>query len=309
MAEGLRPYEKDFGTAVMTVRVVRNRRMEPLLRGVRRKSRRVGKHAFLIIEIDGEYYVNSLASEDKKQGSISDQEWLDLKYDAALSALKYEANLICLTLNLTRPGSISADEGYSFVSGKRFGSTQPFYADDLYEAVTASEKFGWPTLINLDFRRTWHWLIKSDVLADGVGVNRLGRAIAALSHLTSSNLSATSSLNLVWILLGLESLYSTGSVGMKEQLLGKSEALLGPRKENKKAFGAVYDFRSRLLHGDIDIPLRFSEYDAVKKYEDFHSELYRHEGLAMAALIATLQSLAQRDVNYINFKYEINADS
>lgn len=92
MAEGLRPYEKDFGTAVMTVRVVRNRRMEPLLRGVRRKSRRVGKHAFLIIEIDGEYYVNSLASEDKKQGSISDQEWLDLKYDAALSALKYEAS-------------------------------------------------------------------------------------------------------------------------------------------------------------------------------------------------------------------------
>jgi hypothetical protein len=121
--------------------------------------------------------------------------------------------------------------------------------------------------------------------------------------LTTPDLSSTSSIDLVWILLGLEALYSKGNVGLKEQLLGKTEALLGPRTENKKAFGTVYDFRSRFLHGDVDLPLRFTEFDAVQKYEDFHVELSRNEHLALAVLLSTLQWMVSRNATELVFEY------
>jgi hypothetical protein len=139
-----------------------------------------------------------------------------------------------------------------------------------------------------------------------MGVGRLGRSLAAVSHLTTADLESTSCIDLVWILLGLESLYSKGNVGLKEQLLGKTEAILGPRTENKKAFGIVYDFRSRLIHGNVDIPLRFTEFNAVETFADFHEELLRNEELALAVLLATLQWMAVNDVTELNFEYSLS---
>lgn len=143
------------------------------------------------------------------------------------------------------------------------------------------------------------------MLVDGIGVGRVGRALAAVSHLTTSHLKSTSSIDLVWILLGLESLYSKGNIGLKEQLLGKTEALLGPRTENKKAFGIVYDFRSRFLHGDVDLPLRFTEFNALKKYEDFYDELSRNEHLALAVLLSTLQWMICHNATELVFEYAL----
>ena len=79
--------------------------------------------------------------------------------------------------------------------------------------------------------------------------------MAALSYAAPGSVDSESSLNLAWVLLGLEALYCTGNVGLREQLVAKSELVLGPRVENKKAFGAMYDFRSRLLHGDMDLQI------------------------------------------------------
>jgi hypothetical protein len=71
------------------------------------------------------------------------------------------------------------------------------------------------------------------------GRDPLGRAVGAISHSTTTSLLATSSINLVWTLHGLEALYSTSDVISKEKLLGKTETILRPRTENKKAFGSI----------------------------------------------------------------------
>jgi hypothetical protein len=144
-------------------------------------------------------------------------------------------------------------------------------------------------------------------LVDGVGVGRLGRALSALSHLTTDGNAAGNSIELAWVLLGLEALYTRGNVGLKEQLLGKTEAILGPRTENKKLFGAVYDFRSRLIHGDVDIPVRFTTFDGVEKYEKFHAERYDHEALATAVLIATLQWMIKSNLYSLDFYYSVKS--
>jgi hypothetical protein len=89
----------------------------------------------------------------------------------------------------------------------------------------------------------------------------------------------------------------------------KTEVVLGPRLENKKAFGAIYDFRSRLLHGDVDIPLRYTQWDGVKKYESFRDELVESEGLALATLIATLQRMLAQAQTDLKFQYKLHTET
>jgi hypothetical protein len=49
--------------------------------------------------------------------------------------------------------------------------TEPFFATELYDAVTASQEFGWPKFLDVNFRDTWQWLIQSEALIAGVGVD------------------------------------------------------------------------------------------------------------------------------------------
>ena len=220
-----------------------------------------------------------------------------------------EANLFMLAANIARPGTLSASEGFAFADGALILQTKPFYAERLSNCVNAATKLGWPRFTPVSIRDVWEWMRTSCVIKDGVGTDSMGRALSALSHLTSESLNDSSSIELVWILLGLEALYSKGNVGLKEQLLAKTEPILGRRIENKKAFGAVYDFRSRLIHGDIDIPMRFTSHDAVPAFEEFQSELSRNESIALAALIATLQFMTARNLRSLVFKYELQVGS
>lgn len=117
-----------------------------------------------------------------------------------------------------------------------------------------------------------------------------------------------SGISLIWSLLGLEALYGKGSTGLKEQLVGKTEAFLGERTENKKRFGAMYDFRSRFIHGNIDIPFRYSPYDAISEFQEFHSDLYSRGQIALAALIATLQRMAANGWYDLRFAYSVHGE-
>lgn len=304
--ETLPPLDSAFGGSLMRIRWVDDPAKEPLLSGIWKQPPRVRDYSLLIVEIDAENCARSIA--DSSQIPEDDPFETNLHIvseQVSTYVFQHEINNVLLIANILYPGAISAIEGYVMVNGEPAGGTSPFYAEHLFGAVMAATDLGWPKFYAIPFVDAWRWLRHSGALSDGIGIGRLGRAIAALSHLTTSNFEPTSSVGLVWILLGLEALYSRGNVGLKEQLLGKTESILGPRTENKKVFGGVYDFRSRLLHGDVDIPLRYSPFDAVKKFEDFHDELMKSEDLALATLIATLQWMARNDTQEMDFVYTL----
>ena len=135
--------------------------------------------------------------------------------------------------------------------------------------------------------------------------DRVGRAIAALSYLIKHKAKDEHELALVWALLGLEALYGDSNVGLKAQLLGKSEAFLGPREVNKKKFGWMYDFRSRLIHGDVDLPFAHNDFDATPEFEGFWADLWECETLATAILLATLQKLCLAKAYRLEFNYSV----
>ena len=295
-----------FDGALFTVSVLDSPDQEPLLQGRWEPPYGIRSYSLLNFLIDGTACMERIRSESSwKPGEISEDDKERLFLEVATSYFEHEVVVFLLAANIARPGVLSVVEGYGFVDEYFVGATKPFFADSLFGAIRASSETGWPKMILPPIAQTWKWLKESGVLVDGVGVEQLGRALSALSHLTSATLSSSSSVDLFWVLLGLEALYARGNVGLKEQLLGKTEVVLGPRTENKKLFGAVYDFRSRLIHGDVDVPLRFSQFDAVEKFERFHEKLHRNEELALAALLGTLHWMVTHNVHSLDFVYAL----
>src|ERR1700761_1047229 len=268
------------------------------------------EYRLLAVSVEAQLYIDRLAAEYRESEDAGIRRGAEsLALDVAVSEFEMHVNNLLLLANLLRPGSIDADKGFAVHGEKLFRETAPFVAHRLYEAVQASNIASWPPFHTVALRDAWAWLERSRCTSKGVGVGPLGRAWAALSHVTTDSLFSSSSIDLVWALVGLEALYAKGNVGLKEQLVAKTEVILGPRQRNKKDFGAIYDYRSRLLHGDLDLPLRYTPYDAAFGYQKFDDELARHEALALAVLIATLQLMASRSWTELEFNYVVSGRS
>ena len=310
MGDEIAAFNPDFGQTKFNMRVSHRPAEEVLARKRWKTSLSSRTHAALILEADPSQLVEVIRSKSKlTPGAFTDAQLNHQFLKATVTHFEMEVSLLFLILSIVRPGSIATTSGFAFADGEEIGRLQPFHAHDLFFAVEVSASLGWPMFPNPPLASGWNWLLASAAVEDGVGIGHLGRALSAVSHLTRGEASQSSQIDLVWVLLGLEALYSRGNVGLKEQLLGKSEALLGSRFENKKAFSGVYDYRSRLLHGDVDIPLRFSPFDGAKKFEDFQSKLFRSEDIASATLICTLQEMIASNRYSIEFEYAMKVHS
>jgi hypothetical protein len=232
---------------------------------------------------------------------ISEEELLDISKSLAADDLK---KLICdliLTSNIAKPSSIDSRSGFIFVDGELKSELDDYYGCELCLSLELAQKLGWPPINKTSIIKTWEWISRIDSFDNGVPEGPAGRAIAAMSYILNDD----SFLRIVWALLGLEALYGKGNIGLREQLLAKSESFLGSRTMNKKKFGNMYDYRSRLLHGDIDIPLEYTPYDGEDRFMSFLGDTAESTQIAEAMLIATLQKMVSKNIYELNFRYTL----
>ena len=265
-------------------------------------------HSALVVETDVVDFVDAFHVEMRtSHPHFSETEIAKVAQGYAIQNVGLEVANLLLLANVLRPGALSTAEGFGFFEGALVCRTQSFYAEEWSRALFARDKYNWPKFTPVTIAQAWDWLRTVNCFDDGIARGRTGRALAALSYLAPPRPESGSSMNLAWVLLGLEALYASGNVGLREQLVAKTELVLGPRSENKKAFGAMYDFRSRLLHGDIDLPLRYTPFDAVPYFERHIEELGDFEGLGLAALVATIQVMINNSLQELGFRYAIEA--
>lgn len=275
------------------------------------KPHRVRSYYLLVFKVDGgicETSISKLIDSIPKDEKYRDELIAHYKNDLPITSIFLEIHNFFLVANIAFPGALSTQKGISFIANKKYEEIEGFYAEDLYGALVTAERLKWPKLLRVSILDTWNWLNSSNIIESGLGKNSLGRALAAFSQLTKGSFAENSTLNIIWALLALEAIYTKGNIGLKEQLASKTEVLLGKKEENKKAFGKMYDFRSRLVHGDIDIPLRYSLYDGTLEFENFHMDLYESSHIAIATLIATFQKLIKNNWKGLEFKYSVNCD-
>jgi hypothetical protein len=138
---------------------------------------------------------------------------------------------------------------------------------------------------------------------DGIGRTRVGRALAALTHVFEERESLNPGPRLLWALLGLEALYCDGKEGLKAQLIRKAQLLLGPFSSHKKSMSKLYDYRSRFVHGGLDLPIsyryRADDEDAGK----FLEEAEDAAAFATVTLLASVQELVRRNWQTLDFDF------
>ncbi len=295
----------DYGTIQPTVRVLETQEKHSLKFGDGKSIVFERPEWWEVLEVEA--YLNVGAPLVEEVGSLNP----DLSGDDALSLLVlslgtiFEEKLydLALVANLARPGSVELFEGHVLIEDHKIHATKRFSSWNLREATRLAEKLGWPKLDDLSVSEVWQWSEPVEGLSAGYSTSPVGRALNALSHLTSPGSSQPFSL--FWALMGLEALYIRGSGGVMEQLREKIHTLLGTPVTHKKRFTRMYDLRSRIIHGQLDFSSAYSEIEGPED-DRFHKDLGEATDLATALLLATLQQLVKRDWWGLRFSYVVD---
>lgn len=238
---------------------------------------------------------------------ITDEEqWRSLVYHLLRDFTTDVVRDIAFVANIASPGSLLVSKiltQYENVNVLNHSGIP----HDLSYGVDLANEYEWPPITKLPFQQAWEWLSAIEKVDTSLPVVRALSFATRITSIAKNDLGGP--FDLVWAMAGLESLYGRGNVGMKSQLLEKSEALLGRRFKFKKRFSWMYDFRSRILHGDVlvnsDHYSQFLPYNDESKAESEASDCY---ALASILLITTLQHMCRNNLSGLDFEYKVGGD-
>jgi hypothetical protein len=266
------------------------------------------KIGFLTLEstatVTKQQYRQALRNSDGSpitEGEFSDDQLLHVYKDFVVSTLSDYAFLFSLAANIAKPGSFQFKKRHLFQNRsliRTVGGTM----NSFDHAVEISKKYAWPPISPLSVYRVWDWLLEIPGFTLGESKSTLGRAVGALSYLLHEDYKDGNDLALVWALIGLEALYGKGNVSLKSQLMEKTEAFLGPRTAFKREFGNMYDFRSRLVHGDKNFNFKGFESNTDS---DFSKKMMDSEDFAVTSLISTLQRMCSLGLRELKFRVNV----
>ncbi|MGY3215470.1 hypothetical protein [Mucilaginibacter sp. HD30] len=170
-------------------------------------------------------------------------------------------------------------------------------------AYLHAKKIGWPPMTGVKLMATISWMNKYEINFYSSSRNSAGRAINAFTHLFSYEITETDSAHLFWCMLGLESLFAQGTQNISEQLRQKISLVHGEPLEFKKKLNALYAFRSRLIHGDLNFPAKFSI-----DHENYEEGYWDYVAFAASLLLASIKILIQNDLNEFKFTFTWTTD-
>lgn len=242
-------------------------------------------------------------------GEDSSEHAYGLYISYALGELKNRVAEIILAANIARPGSIQTGEDVGFLNGKIYyhnlsvHSSEGRITDVLWLTYEDAHKFGWPLISHMSVKLVWDWLNKFEGLRSGIISGKVGRALAALSCIIESRNNDADLEIVMWSLVGVEAIFSKGNSQIQQQVIENTQLLLGPKQSYKQHLSKMYDFRSRFIHGEMDIPLAFNrdEFHDEDRFGKKHLTPFQSATIALSILLATLQKLVLNSWTSIEF--------
>jgi hypothetical protein len=235
---------------------------------------------------------------DNVERELSDLENQDIFKVLVTEDFERKIYYFCVLNQIANPGSICIREGDIFLNGEFMKSSLPVssFQREVYAEIG---KIKWPRYKIVPFISVWNWFNSNEFSFDRHSKRKVEIALNAFTHLFTDNHNDFI-LSLLWSLVGIEALYTNDKEGISNQIFNKTQALLGPITDFKSKLKQMYNFRSRLVHGDLDIPpIHYDVYDEVN--ESFQGKLHESTCLAIAILTATFQEMVLLDKNELKF--------
>lgn len=187
---------------------------------------------------------------------VSEADKRAIKVDMFYGAFLHTIRILVMASNVARPGALRLGDGICISDGQYYRDVPSFNhgIDSVFE--DCAER-GWPIVKDLNIQQSWIWFKRQPGIFAGLSASRVSRALNAFSRLFFENFENSEDQNFLWSMIGLEAIYTDRVAGINEQIFGKSKILLGDPVKAKDVL-KIYDYRSRLLHGQKNIPNRWT---------------------------------------------------
>ncbi len=240
-----------------------------------------------------------LRKDNGEKVELSSENLEELAASLVKSDLDKFAGDLALASTIALPGALYPDEIQYVINGEQH--IRMIGPDVIRDVREDFAKTDWPPFVHLPLKQTLAWLRRIPGFEDGFPTGNLGRAVAALSHVLGYGNSESAGPSLMWAMIGLEALYTRGREGLSEQLREKVQVLLGSPELDVKRFKGLYVYRSKFIHGGLDIPLNYTPYDGLDAFTEAVLDTYHAELIATAILLATLQKMVIDDKSDLDF--------
>ena len=212
------------------------------------------------------------------------------KGSASLDVAEFVRQLI-FAANVARPGCTAIVAGFVSAEDDIQVMLPMELTDRLSLARDAADRRGWPRMRRLPVLETWMWMSRH---AERPVTTR--RAVNALTLIVSTNDPPVA---LMWAMIGLEAVYTSGHGDLLQQLRERARIFLGDTTAASRAISRMYDLRSRLVHGDLNFRGAFFANDPEDEREQAKTdEAY---DVAVGILLATVQELIAREWSGVSF--------
>ncbi|OIR04998.1 hypothetical protein GALL_128140 [mine drainage metagenome] len=241
--------------------------------------------------------------------SFIDKEEIEFGLLAVTLITESYVKYLLIFLNIAKPGAFDSREGITIGTLNFETKTKvdkdvfPMLANTIHLSLNLVGKYKWPPIQELSINDTLKWFDKHWEAFTTMPKNRIERALNAFSYLFHDSLADTSPSDLFFSLVGIEALFVEGNESVQKQVAVKSQLLLGKRNEFKKKFKELYEFRSRYVHGQLNLINKYYLRDADTDLQDHLSKTYDNSNLAILILIASIQKHILLDKDELAFEF------
>ncbi|MBP2833034.1 hypothetical protein J8281_12630 [Aquimarina sp. U1-2] len=218
-------------------------------------------------------------------------------------------DVLFLCLNLSLPGSLSIKS--SVIFHRNFNDDINLFSGYLHSSFNVSSKFGgWPQIQVLPLKDVVNWYNSLNVGLKIKAENDLERTLFSLLYFCNDTHAGYNPSLVVWIIQGLESFFGIKSNDSIIRTLKRRIFLhLGATEQNKvvnKKINEFYDYRSKFVHGDMEI-LKYGsdKFLREKSIDDYYSKLIELSDFGATLIISCLQKMITNDCKSIEFKETI----
>jgi hypothetical protein len=217
------------------------------------------------------------------------------EYDV-LHRVRHWTEDVGLAMYLAKPGAARRVRSEVHVGNTWGEATRDDGFDNL---LRRGKKAGaWPQLRELPLSIVWRWLKASPSVETNFATDAVGRALHAASHTLYARSFVT---DLVWVMVGLESLFTSSEGGLLHQVRERGQALLGSSGRASKDISEMYRIRSKFLHGKLGFPgPHYADYGG-DEFRQWTGDMLQALATGRAMLIASLQELVVRDWHELEF--------
>ena len=282
--------------------------IKPIITGIKNKSRdyyiTIGKEwtSLLVFEAEiPDQPIETYFSTDSKYFD-STEEWISHYQSELIMDICMELFHLTIFSNIAKPGALKVSDGQVFLNGEKHSKTIKGYSI-LRETLDEINTLNWIKYKNLKIGDVIKWFRNNNFSYTRFSSCSTERALNAFSKLFMKDIN-NSVFHLLWALVGIETLFCNSKEGISTQIFEKTQVIFGELTSFKKKLKMMYNYRSRLIHGDVDFGPE--NYETIRDNEEkIQNELFDASILAVAILTGAIQELVLRNEIEFRFQYKL----